>query len=109
MITVKKCATHYVEIYMSGPIDVIYQTCRSVCTKEGLCVTVTPTRYIYTGGEEEGVIIGLLNYPRFPCTQAELYDKGVALAHLLLDESHQHSVLLKTALETTWISRREHK
>jgi hypothetical protein len=34
--------------------------------KVGLCVTVTATKFIYKNGNEPGVIVGLLNYPRFP-------------------------------------------
>lgn len=34
----------------------------------GLCVTFTPTTFIYTNGSEPGFIVGLINYPRFPST-----------------------------------------
>jgi hypothetical protein len=33
---------------------------------KGLCVSVKSTSCIYTGDSEPGVIVGLINYPRFP-------------------------------------------
>lgn len=38
----------------------------------GLCVTITPTRFVYKDGSEDGVIIGFINYPRFPTPRQEL-------------------------------------
>ena len=29
-------------------------------------LTITKTRFMYPGGEKNGLIIGLINYPRFP-------------------------------------------
>ena len=76
---------------------------------EGLCVTVTPTTFVYTGGAEEGVEIGLVNYPRFPSTQEELAGKAQRLGELLLRELCQHSFLIVQPGTTTWCSRREEK
>jgi hypothetical protein len=50
----------------------------------GLGVTVTPTSFVYTGGDERGVIVGLINYPRFPSTEKEINDHAVSIAHLLM-------------------------
>lgn len=40
--------------------------CQSYCNEVGLCVTITDTKFIYKNGNEPGVIVGLINYPRFP-------------------------------------------
>ncbi|MFH1248551.1 MAG: hypothetical protein V1660_00170 [archaeon] len=40
--------------------------------KGGLCVSLTPTTFFYKGGSEEGVVIGLINYPRYPFTKEKL-------------------------------------
>lgn len=53
-----------VSIFIAGDFDEARDLCRAFCDEEGLCVTVTPTTYVYTGGEEDGVIVGLINYPR---------------------------------------------
>ncbi len=48
-----------------------------------VCVSVTPTLFLYTGGTEEGVAVGFINYPRFPTTEDAIKDKALALAELL--------------------------
>jgi hypothetical protein len=99
--------TFWAKIYLSGPIEVAKQIIRADCLREGLCVTIEPTKYIYTAGEEDGYIIGLINYPRFPTTQEKIKERAISLARLLLDGTYQHSVLIMTPDETLWITKRE--
>lgn len=99
--------TWWVRIYISGPLAVAEQVCREECLREGLCVTVEPTRFIYTGGEETGVVVGLINYPRFPADAQAITDKAKDLAEKLLARMCQHSVLIMTPDETTWITKRD--
>lgn len=99
--------TYWVKIYLSGPIDVAKQILRRECYKEGLCVTIDPTSYIYTGGEEQGYVIQLINYPRFGQDHAKILDRAKNLAKILLDETYQHSALIMTPSTTEWISNRE--
>ena len=91
---------------MSGPIDVARQILRAECLREGLCVTIEPTNFIYTGGEEVGFVVGLLNYPRFPMSAAALLRRGRGIMAALLRGTHQHSGLLVTENKTEWVSRR---
>jgi hypothetical protein len=60
--------------------------CSAYCDEVGLCVTVTPTKYVYTGGQEPGCIVGLIHYPRFPhqCPAVAIRDHAFALAKRLL-------------------------
>lgn len=58
--------------------------CRNYCDKVGLGVTITENRLVYTGGEEPGLTIGLINYPRFPRPNSEVLMHGFALAEKLL-------------------------
>lgn len=106
-MTTKTERTYCVKIYISGPLDVIEQTCRKECLEEGLCVTVEPTRFIYTGGEETGAVVGLINYPRFPSTPEAITDRATQLALDLLDATFQHSVLIMTPTRTEWITKRQ--
>ena len=108
-MTTTQAITYRVIIFISGPLDVIEQTCRSSCLAIGLCVTVTPTRFIYAGGEETGAEIGLLNYPRFPADPAEINYKARHLANLLLLATYQRSVLVVTPTTTEWITKDESK
>jgi len=104
-MTSETVITYWVKLYLSGPLDVIKQECRKECLT-GLCVTVEPTLFIYTGGEETGAVIGLLNYPRFPRTPEEITSIAAKLALQLLEATHQHSVLIVTPDFTKWITKR---
>lgn len=94
------------DIFIAGDLDQAKQVCREHCFEVGLCVTVAPTTYIYTGGEEEGVRVGLINYPRFPTSHDELREKARALADRLMRRLCQHSYSIVGPDETEWFSRR---
>jgi len=97
--------TYWAKIFIAGPIDQIKQVVREYCL-EGACVTVTPTTYIYAMGEEEGVEIGFINYPRFPSTQLDLTDRAMLLGYLLMNACHQGSFTVITPSDTHFVSRR---
>lgn len=94
------------DIFIAGDIDQAKQVCREHCFEVGLCVTVEPLAYIYTGGEEVGVRVGLINYPRFPSTEDDLSAKATALAQKLMERLCQHSYSIVGPKETVWFSRR---
>ena len=103
----KTVNTFWVKIYISGPIEETKQILRQDCLREGLCVTIEPTLYIYTGGEEAGCVVGLINYPRFPSTPEYLWDRAVDLAMKLLEGTYQESVLIMSHFKTQWFTKRE--
>lgn len=102
----KETKTFTATIYLSGSIETIKQVCRKYCLK-GLCITIKPTLFIYTGGEEFGVEIGLLNYPRFEDSEDGILQKAIELATQCRDEAMQHSWLIVTAEKTIWNTSRE--
>lgn len=108
-MTIKKEQTYWAKIYISGPIEKIKDICREYCLLWGLCVTVEPTTFIYSGGEEAGVVIGLINYPRFPSEPSRVKVTAISLARILLKNTFQKSVLVTTPDETTWYSILEDK
>lgn len=91
---------------MAGNLAQAKQVCREYCFEVGLCVHVEPVDFIYTGGEEAGFKVGLINYPRFPTTEAALRDTAFALATRLMEMLCQHSFSLVGPVETEWFSRR---
>lgn len=99
--------THTIRIYLSGPIEVAKQVIREHVLAHPQCVTVEPTTFLYTGGEEQGYVVGLLNYPRFPSTPEELNIYATNLAHRLLAHTFQTSAMVVTPTDTTWITTRE--
>lgn len=103
----KTAPTFWARIYMSGPIEAAKQALRAECLREGLCVTIEPTLFIYTGGEEAGFVVGLVNYPRFPSTLEAITRRAEQLIDGLLGATHQHSAMLMTPETTRWVSRRQ--
>ena len=100
-----EAATYVVTIYMAGDVAHARQVVRAFVL-EGLCVTLEPTDYVYTGGVESGFRIGLLNYPRFPSSPSEILQKAVRLAARLREDLAQHSFLIVTPEKTYWDSLR---
>lgn len=98
--------TYWTRIYLSGPIEVAKQSLRGVCMNEGLCVTIDPTHYLYAGGEEAGYVVGLLNYPRFPCDADVMTITARRIALALMRETHQWSALIVNPELTEWYSCR---
>lgn len=94
------------DIFIAGDLGQAKQVCRAYCYAVGLCVTVEPVTYIYTGGEEEGVRIGLINYPRFPTTKEVIQSHAKGLADKLLERLHQHSYSIVGPDEIEWFSRK---
>jgi len=101
------CPAYAVSIFIAGDAKVAKMACREFCDKEGLCVTVTPTSYVYTNGEEDGVIVGLINYPRFPAEAGQIYATANALAERLCEVLGQQSFTVQTPDAAFWTSYRE--
>lgn len=99
--------TFWVKIYIAGDIHVAKQVCREECFREGLCVTIEPCDYIYTGGAEGGYVVGLINYPRFPSSEECLIERAKKLAMLLVDRGFQHSCTIMNPHKTEFYSRRK--
>lgn len=98
--------TFWARLHLAGDIEVAKQVCREDCFREGLCVTVEPCDYIYTGGQEAGYVVGLINYPRFPATPDAITARAKALAIALMERGFQHSALVMTPDATEWMTRR---
>jgi hypothetical protein len=99
--------SYWVKIYASGPIEEAKQIIRRECKKEGLCITIDPTTFIYTGGEENGYVIGFINYPRFSSDNDSIWNRAEKIARILLEETYQSSVLIMSFDKCLWISNRD--
>jgi hypothetical protein len=106
MKTSKEADAYNVNIYIAGDLKAIEQSCREFCMR-GLCVTVTPTNYIYKGGQESGAIVGLVNYPRFPATPISLWSQAEQLGRWILNSACQESFMLSDGVKTVWFTNRD--
>jgi len=59
-------------------------------------VTITPTEYVYVDGEEPGVVVGMISYPRFKRSRKELEKRAFMLAHMLMRGLDQFRVTIVT-------------
>jgi len=105
-MTRTEAPTYTAAIYIAGDLTEARRVCRGYCMK-GLCVTVEPVEFIYTGGAETGVRVGLINYPRFPASPSEILNTAEHLAVALMNQLYQHSVSIVATDKTIWLSRRE--
>lgn len=101
------CPTSRFDIFIAGDYAQAKQVCREWCMEVGACVTVEPLDYIYTGGEEAGVRVGFINYPRFPASADIIFTKAEDLANRLMHRLCQHSYSIVGPETTTWYSRRD--
>lgn len=84
-------------------IDEVRRLCQDYVNEIGLCVTLTPTEFIYKDGCEPGVIIGTINYPRFPSTNGQIKERTLNLAKKLLVEFKQYRVSIVFPNETVML------
>jgi hypothetical protein len=78
-------------------VEYVEQICQEYVNEIGWCVTVTPTKFIYSGGAEPGVNIGAINYPRFPSTKAEIDLRLIGLAdELMIVLNQQRCTIVST-------------
>lgn len=66
--------------------------CKVYCDAHKLCVTITPTQFAYVSGQEQGVAVGLINYPRFPTDKLAIRDRALDLAEFLKARFAQNRV-----------------
>lgn len=68
------------------------------------CVTVTPTTFVYKNGREDGVAVGVIDYPRFPTDHQTLRQRSLELAERLRQHFRQLRVSVVFADETVMLS-----
>jgi hypothetical protein len=83
----------------------------------GLCVTLTPTEFIYTGkpletggktnAGEPGFVVGLINYPRFSADPSVIREKALKIGLGLLDLYRQWKVSVVFPDETVMLEEED--
>lgn len=102
---VKTANSFTIRIWIAGNYDRAEEICRTYC-EQGYCVSVVRTNYIYTGGEESGVCVTLINYARFPKEPEDLKIHAENLAECLRIGLHQQSFTIEDPEETRFFSVR---
>jgi hypothetical protein len=94
-------------IYIAGRYSKAIKVIEKYCNEVGYCVTIKPTLYIYKDGQEHGIEVGLINYPRFPADASTIVDKAREIAERLRVALDQESYSIQTPNDTIWVSYRK--
>lgn len=90
-------------------IDEVRKICSDYVNEIGLCVTITPTEYVYSDFKtmdyrgETGAIVGLINYPRFPSSPKSIRKCAIDLAEDLKEKLEQHRVTVQFPDDTVML------
>ena len=102
-----KCETRVLKIYIAGDKNLARQILQEYVMK-GACVSISDEEYIYTMGNETGIVVNVINYPRFPKDSITLLNDTILLAHLLLEKMYQGScTVVDYGGQSYFISRRK--
>jgi len=92
-----------------GSLRKARKLCQEYVDGVSLCVTLTPTEFIYVHGREKGVKIGLINYPRFPEEDFQIKIYAMNLAEKLMIAFQQCRVSIVMPSETIMLTNPEIK
>lgn len=86
--------------------------CSEYANEVGLCITVTPTEYIYSDDTdslagESGFIIGLINYPRFPAEPETIRWNALDLGKRLKEKLEQKRLSIMFPEETIMLGEHD--
>ena len=104
---IKHAPSFPVTIYMAGRYPKGIKAVQKYCNEVGFFVTIKPTLYVYKDGQESGIEVGLINYPRFPSEPATIVEKAIEIAERLRVELEQDSFSIQTPHDTIWYSYRK--
>ena len=117
----KECETYWATIYLglrphydrvsNGLLGSRREQARIICQRfcdlAGGCVTVTDTEFIYTKGNEPGLIIGFIHYPRFPKGKDVIESQSKQLAQELMVLCDQNRVSIMYPDKTIMLENTE--
>jgi len=104
----QKVPSFCVEVFIAGDKATARRVLRDYCMKDPCCVTLSSTEYVYRGGLEDGVVVGLRNYPRFPSSPEEIRSRANDIASVLMDEMAQDSCMIVDSTgDTVWRTTRD--
>lgn len=102
----EEAPSYPISIFMAGDYARAVALCRDYCGANPFCVTVKASEYVYTGGQEAGFVVGIINYPRFPATPDALWEAAERIAAMLRVGLEQQSYSIQAPDRTVWISHR---
>lgn len=89
------------------PLSAVEDKLKSIVDDVGLCVSMTPTKFLFTGGSEQGAKITLIHYPRFPTNNAAITSLALGIAKDLKALCKQERVSIVCSDETYMLEEGE--
>lgn len=77
-------------------VKIAEDICSNFVNEVKCCVTITPTRFLYVDGREDGFVVGLINYPRFPSNNYDITERAVELGKRLMKRLQQYRITITT-------------
>jgi hypothetical protein len=111
-----ECSTYEVKIYCGRrvgytdeivPMSDVERICDEFVNRVRSCVTITETQFRYVGGSEPGVVVGFINYPRFPQPQDVIRSNAHELAQLLMIGLRQFRISIVSHSSTTMLTNKK--
>ena len=105
----EEASSFWARVFVAGEYETCCRICREYCLLVGLCVDIKKTNYIYTGGAEVGVEVGLINYVPFSSKESidVVLKKAIELGRLLAEGNCQWSYSVLTPKQSLFFSRRK--
>ncbi len=94
-----------IDIHIAGDISTARATCKRFVWHNHSCVTIKEQDFVYTGGLESGVCVGIVQYPKYPVSHVKLIENAQYLAQNLMIDLHETSALIVTDIDTYWLHR----
>lgn len=104
---IKRAPSFPVTIFIAGRYNKAIKVLEQYCNDTSYCVTIKSTLYIYKGGQEYGLEVGLINYPRFSADPTTIVNKAIEIAEKLREKLDQESFSIQTPHDTIWYSYRK--
>lgn len=98
-------------VWIASDYDAARAFTRQWCAARGACWALSPVDYVYTGGEERGLVATLIHYPRFPraAPAVEIPAEAREFGEALMRALGQSSFTVEAPDATVFVSRRPTK
>ncbi|AFA44298.1 hypothetical protein RaK2_00025 [Klebsiella phage vB_KleM_RaK2] len=94
--------TMYWNIHIAGDLAAAERFCTEYAFQKGWCTQIYPCKYIYTGGQESGIVARIISYPRFVKSFDIQNDEVVEFAKEMAKYLCQKSFTIENKNSTTY-------
>lgn len=99
---IAKTETMYWNIHIAGDLSEAERFCTEYAFSKGWCTQVYPCKYIYTGGQESGIVARIIAYPRFKKSFDLQNDEVLDFAKKLAERLCQKSFTIENKDTSTY-------